>query len=444
MRTDKQIQASRANGARSHGPVTPEGKRNSAHNSTRHALLASTVVLEEEIEERFHDLLEEYTEDYQPRTATETSLIETMAVARWRLLRVWGAQKTAMDRDMALQDRNVGPAPVRCVLALRGSPESTCPSDVLLRYEIAFDRQFSRALARLLVLQSKPATRPTPYFPKTSTGHTWKGDSTKEPGAEPEEKEPATTKRTQETIEKQAPPPGPSLSRDLALPDLSAAVEVQDEQPREVIAVARDSRLDAHQQASQPVMYVAYNQQPPHNRGPFGGERLNMAFVVRPAAGLMKDSTTFDSALRQAVAEVDPNQPVAGIQSVERNLMQQVDAVATTLLAAAGVYGVMSYTVAQRTREIGLRVALGASRREVFRMMIRRALILVATGVAVGLAGSFGLTRLMASLLWGVKATDPLTFTLVTLVLAAVSLLACVLPTRRAVLVDPTVALRHE
>jgi hypothetical protein len=215
MRTDKQIQASRANGAHSHGPVTPEGKRNSAHNSTRHALLASTVVLEEEIGERFHALLEEYAEDYQPRTATETSLVETIAVARWRLLRVWGAQKTAMDRDMALQDRNVGPAPVRAVLALRGSPESTCPPDVLLRYEIAFDRQFHRALARLLVLQSKPATRPAPYFPKTSAGHAWKADPMSEPveehAEEPEEKEDATAKRTQETIEKQAPPPGSSL-----------------------------------------------------------------------------------------------------------------------------------------------------------------------------------------------------------------------------------------
>src|SRR5580700_663711 len=113
MRTEKQIQASRANGARSRGPVTPQGKRNSAHNSTRHGLLAGTVVLEEEAEDRFVALLAEYMDDHQPRNATEISLIETMAVARWRQLRVWGAQKTALDRDMALQDANVGPAPVR-------------------------------------------------------------------------------------------------------------------------------------------------------------------------------------------------------------------------------------------------------------------------------------------------------------------------------------------
>jgi putative ABC transport system permease protein len=231
---------------------------------------------------------------------------------------------------------------------------------------------------------------------------------------------------------------------------------VQDEQPREVIAVARDSRLDARQQAPLPVMYVAYNQQPPHNRGPFGGERLNMAFVLRPAAESPGDPTRLVSAVRRAVAEVDPDQAVAEIQSVERNLIQQVEeprywmmllgvfAAVATLLAAAGIYGVTSYTVAQRTREIGLRMALGASGREVFRMMTRRALILVAAGVAVGLAGSFGLTRLIASWLWGVKAVDPLTFTVVTLALVAVSLLAGLLPARRAVLVDPTVALRHE
>ena len=91
MRTEKQIQTSRINGSRSRGPVTPQGKRNRAGIRARHRLLA------------------EYLDEHQPRTATEVSLIETMAVSRWRLLRVWGAQKTAPDRDMALQDANVGP-----------------------------------------------------------------------------------------------------------------------------------------------------------------------------------------------------------------------------------------------------------------------------------------------------------------------------------------------
>jgi len=98
-----------------------------------------------------------------------------MTVARWRQLRIWGAQKTAMDRDMALQDPNVGPAPVRALAALRGTPESACAPELLLRYEIAFDRQFSRALTRLLALQSrKVAQPPRPYHPDTPTGQTWK------------------------------------------------------------------------------------------------------------------------------------------------------------------------------------------------------------------------------------------------------------------------------
>jgi hypothetical protein len=175
MQSDKQIQTSKANGARSRGPVTEQGKRQSARNGIRHGLLAQTVVLNEEDMDRFLDLLEGYRDEYQPRTASQATLVETMAVARWRQLRVWGAQKTEMDRDMASQDPSVGPASVRALLALRGSPECVCTPDVLLRYEIAFDRQFSRALTRLLALQSRPIARPTaPYHPESPAGQTWK------------------------------------------------------------------------------------------------------------------------------------------------------------------------------------------------------------------------------------------------------------------------------
>jgi len=174
MPSDKQLQASKANGARSRGPTTEQGKRISSRNSTRHGLLSQTVVLEEEEPERFLELYAAFLDEYQPRTASQLSLVETMVVARWRQLRIWGAQKTAMDRDMALQDPSVGPASVRALAALRGSPESSCPPDVLLRYEIAFDRQFSRALARLLTLQSLPVRQTAPYHPETPAGLTWK------------------------------------------------------------------------------------------------------------------------------------------------------------------------------------------------------------------------------------------------------------------------------
>ena len=187
--TSKQIQASRANGSRSRGPVTKRGKQNSARNSTRHALLARTVVLEEESADRFQELFASYISEYQPATASQVSLVETMAVARWRQLRVWGAQKTAMDRDMALQDPSVGPPSVRAILAFGGSPESSCPPEVLLRYEIAFDRQFSRALTRLLALQSRQ-TAFQPYHPTSPAGQTWKDENF------------CTAKRTPEVVER--------------------------------------------------------------------------------------------------------------------------------------------------------------------------------------------------------------------------------------------------
>ena len=188
--TPKQIQASRTNGSRSRGPITENGKQNSARNSARHGLLAQTVVLEEEATDRFLDLLVAFMDEHQPNTASQVSLVETMAVSRWRQLRVWGAQKTAMDRDMALQDPNVGPAPVRVLAALKGTPETLCPPELLLRYEIAFDRQFSRALTRLLALQSRPSAHPPePYHPTTPTGQTWKEENI------------ATAKRTPEATE---------------------------------------------------------------------------------------------------------------------------------------------------------------------------------------------------------------------------------------------------
>src|SRR5271169_4289539 len=153
---------------------TPEGKKISARNSTRHGLLAQTVVLEEESAARFMDLFASYLEEYNPTTPSQVSLVETMAVARWRQLRVWGAQKTAMDRDMALQDPSVGPAPVRALAAMCGTPESSGSPELLLRYEIAFDRQFTRALIRLLALQDRPSPRQVqPYHPTTPIGQTW-------------------------------------------------------------------------------------------------------------------------------------------------------------------------------------------------------------------------------------------------------------------------------
>jgi len=233
MPSEKQIQAARANGARSKGPATEQGKLNSSRNSVRHGLLARTVVLEEESAERFLELLAALTEEYQPASTTQVMLVETMAVARWRQLRVWGVQKAAMDRDIALQDPAVGPASVRAIFAFRGASarssqppgqphgnDDTCPAELLLRYEIAFDRQFTRALNHLIALQSRPSARPpAPYHPEFPAGQTWKERT--ERGALAKqckqsrpaalcamstEEETPTAKRTQEVVESTSPP----------------------------------------------------------------------------------------------------------------------------------------------------------------------------------------------------------------------------------------------
>jgi putative ABC transport system permease protein len=175
-------------------------------------------------------------------------------------------------------------------------------------------------------------------------------------------------------------------------------------------------------------------------------------FIVRATS----DPTTLAAAIQREVAALDKDQPVSDVRTLEQVAGEAVGpqrfamillgafAALALALAAVGIYGVMAYSVAQRTHEIGIRVALGANRGNVLGMVVRQALELALVGAALGLAGALGLTRLLSSLLYSVRPTDPLTLALVTLVLVGVSAFASYIPARRATKVDPMEALRYE
>jgi putative ABC transport system permease protein len=208
-----------------------------------------------------------------------------------------------------------------------------------------------------------------------------------------------------------------------------------------VIGVVANIRNDLSEMPKDEI-YVPYTQADSHF----------MVLAVRTAG----DPLSIASAVREQIAALDQDQPVAHVQSFDEVRWQSlftarvpavllgVFAVAALLLAGVGVYGVMAYVVSQQTHEIGIRVALGAQRGDVMKLVLGQGLRLSGIGLAIGLAGSLALTRVMASLLFGVSATDPATFLSITVLLAGVALLACYVPARRAMRVDPMVALRYE
>jgi len=210
----------------------------------------------------------------------------------------------------------------------------------------------------------------------------------------------------------------------------------------EIIGVVGDVKHTSLDIDPKPEVYFAYQQNP---------DRF-MALVVR-ASG---EPSTLASAIRDQVLAVDPNQPVFDTKTMSERfsksiapsrfvmLLLGVFAGLALILASVGIYGVISYSVAQRTHEIGIRMALGAEAGDVLKMVVRQGMKLALAGVAVGLVGAFALTRLMSGLLFGVSSTDPLTFTVISLLLAGVALGACFVPARRATRVDAMVALRYE
>jgi putative ABC transport system permease protein len=217
-----------------------------------------------------------------------------------------------------------------------------------------------------------------------------------------------------------------------------------DDGPVEIVGVAADVKNEDMEQEAEWAFYF------PHRQEPWG----TMALVVRAGEGATAAGLV--PAVRGEVKALDASLPVYNVRTMRDVVDEAVSpkrltmfllaffAVGALVLAAVGLYAVMSYAVAQRRHEIGIRLALGAQGRDILRLVLSQGLVLTLVGLALGLAGALAVTRVMASILYGVSATDPLVFGGVALVLAAAALLACFIPARRATKVDPMIALRYE
>ena len=211
---------------------------------------------------------------------------------------------------------------------------------------------------------------------------------------------------------------------------------------REIVGVIGDVKHLALDSDPKPEMYFPFAQFP----------SFFMTLVMRTSG----DPLNLVAAARSEVLAVKNDQPISNVHTMEEllsnsiaqrrfnMLLLSIFAGVALLLAAVGIYGVMSYSVAQRTHELGVRMALGAQTSHVLALVVKQGMTLALAGVGIGLAAAFALTRILASLLYGVSATDPLTFSVIALLLASVAFVACYLPARRATKVDPMVALRYE
>jgi putative ABC transport system permease protein len=216
----------------------------------------------------------------------------------------------------------------------------------------------------------------------------------------------------------------------------------RDKVQREIVGVVADVKFGGLNAANSEEMYLPMAQAP----------WPTMTLLVRSSA----NPEPLVTAVRAKIADSDPDLPVAGILSMDevvstsvaqpRIIMQFVGVFAgfALLLAAIGIYGVMAYSVTARKQEMGIRVALGARPADILRLVVGQGMRMTLIGVALGVVFSLGLTRLLASLLFGVQATDPLVFGAAALVLAAAAFVACYIPARRATRVDPIVVLRYE
>ena len=222
---------------------------------------------------------------------------------------------------------------------------------------------------------------------------------------------------------------------------------VGDETKATVIGVVADVKNYGLLQKPAPEMYAPYTL-----KTFWPDMRWNLRLMVRSTL----DSSNIAAAVRREVQAVDPGQPIYAVQTMNlvientvrdkslNTTLLSVLAGVSLLLAVIGVYGVMSYTVAQHTREIGIRMALGAQPGAILKLIVGRGLMLVSVGVVIGVLASFGLTRFIEHMLFGVTPTDPLTFAMIVVLLGLVALLACLIPAQRAMRVDPIVVLRSQ
>jgi len=230
------------------------------------------------------------------------------------------------------------------------------------------------------------------------------------------------------------------------------SIQFYNDQPRQIVGIVPDIRPSLRNRDPQPLMYVPHMQLPTIQAGitAFGLE--GVTFVVRSRARI----EDWLPGARSAAKELDPAHAVNNVRLVSEFAAQQTQGFRqyvillgafsgiALLLAVVGIYGVMSHSVAQRTNEIGIRVAFGATARNVLGSVLGRGLIVIGVGMAIGLIASLSLTRIIASALWGVTSTDPSTYAVVLLTLLVVACVACYVPARRALKVDPLVAMRQE
>ena len=215
------------------------------------------------------------------------------------------------------------------------------------------------------------------------------------------------------------------------------------EKMREIVGVVGNVKHLSLRNEDSPEMYL------PRTQIPFG----IMSLVLRTS---VSNPSALTSAIRKELSAIDPAIPLTNVkvfdEYVSRSLARprfnalllSIFAGTALLLTAIGIYGVMAYSVAQRTNEIGIRIALGAAKSNIFRLVVGQAMTLVAISVVIGVAGAFAATRLLSSLLFGVSANDPLTFAAIVVLISAVAFIAAWLPARRAASVDPVIALRAE